>query len=78
MTTEPFKDILSTIDYAIVDNNPKYIGIERLEKIGNYILKNILDKFPVCHITVHINTMIENLLHESDEKLTEDCIELRK
>ena len=32
----------------------------------------------IWHITDHINTMIENLFHESDEKLKEDCIELRK
>ena len=76
MTTETFKDILSSIDYGIVDNNPKYIGIERLEKIRNSILKNILDKIPIWHITVHIKTMIENLFHETNEKLKEDCIEL--
>ena len=35
MKTETFKDILSTIDYGIVDNNPKYNGIERLEKLRN-------------------------------------------
>ena len=78
MITENFRDILSTIDYGIVDNNPKYNGIERLEKVRNYILKNILDKIPVWHITSHINTMIKNLFHESNEKLKEDCIELRK
>ena len=78
MKTETFKDILSTIDYGIVDNNPKYNGIERLEKIRNFILKNNLDKIPIWHITVHINTMIENLFHESNEKLKEDCVELRK
>ena len=38
MTTETFKDILSTIDYGIVDNNTKFCGIERLEKVRNYIL----------------------------------------
>ena len=33
----------------------------------------------IWHITNHINTMTENLFHESDdEKLKEDCIELRK
>ena len=73
-----FKDILSTIDYGIVDNNPKYNGIERLEKIRNYILKNNLDKIPIWHISVHINTMIENLFHESNEKLKEDYVQLRK
>ena len=31
----------------------------------------------IWHITIHINAMIENLFHESDEKLKEDCIELR-
>ena len=75
---ETFKDILSIVDYGIVDNNPKYNGIERLEKVRNYILKNNLDKILICHITVHINTMIENLFHESNEKLKEDCVELRK
>ena len=75
---ETFKDILSTIDYGIVDNNPKHNGIERLEKVRNYILKNNLDKIRIWHITVHINTMIENLFHESNEKLKEDCVELRK
>ena len=78
MTTEAFKDIFTTLDYGIVNNNPKYNGIERLEKVRNYILKNNLDKIPVWHITSHINTMIENLFHESNEKLKEDCIELRK
>ena len=78
MITETFKNILSTFDYGIVDNNPKYNGIERLEKIRKYILKKNLDKIPILHITVHINTMIENLFHESNEKLKEDCIELRK
>ena len=78
MTTDTFKDILSTIDYGIVDNNPKYNGIERLEKNRNYILKNNLDKITIWHIAVHINTVIENLIHESNEKLIEDCVELRK
>ena len=32
----------------------------------------------IWHIFDHINTMIENLFHESDEKLKEGCIELRK
>ena len=32
----------------------------------------------IWHITNHINTMIENLFHESNDKLKEDCIELRK
>ena len=59
MITETFKDILSTFDYGIVDNNPKYNGIERLEKIRIYILKNNLDKIPIWHITIHIKTMIE-------------------
>ena len=78
MITETFKDLLSTNNYGIVDNNPKYIGIERLEKIRNYILKNNLDIIPIWHITVHINTMIENLFHESNEKLKEVCVQLRK
>ena len=65
MITESFEDILSTIDYGIID-------IEKLEKVRDYILKNNLDKILICHITDHINTMIENLFHESD------CIELRK
>ena len=38
MITETFKDILSIVDYGSVDNNPKYNGIERLEKVHNYIL----------------------------------------
>ena len=37
MKTESFKDILSETDYGIDDNNPKYIGIERLEKVRIYI-----------------------------------------
>ena len=78
MITETFEDFLSTIDYGIVDKNPKYNGIGRLEKIRNYILKNNLDKCSIWHITIHINTMIENLFHESNEKLKEDCVELRK
>ena len=78
MITETFKDILSTIDYGIVDNNPKYNGIERLEKVRNSILKNNRDKFPIWHINVHINTMIENLFHKTNEKSKEDCTELRK
>ena len=78
MMTETFKDILSTFDYRIVDNKRQYNGIEKLETIRNYILKINLDKIPMWHITVQINTMIENLFHESNEKLKEDCIELRK
>ena len=72
---ETFKDIFSTIDYGIIDNND---GIEKLEKVLDYILKNILAKFLIWHITDHINTMIENLFQESNEKLKEDCFELRK
>ena len=75
MIIETFKDIFSTIDYGISDNNN---GTEKLEKIRDYMLKNIVDKILIYHITVHINTMIENLFHESNEKLKEDCIELRK
>ena len=78
MITDTFKDIFSTNDYGVLDNNTKYNGIERLEKFRNYILKNNLDKIPIWHITIHIKTMIENLFHESNEKLKEDCIELRK
>ena len=66
---ETFRDILSNID----DN-----GIEKLEKVRDYILRNNFDKIPICHITDHINTMIENLFHESNENFKEDCIELRK
>ena len=69
---ETFKDILSIIDYGIVENNPKYNGIERLEKVRNYILKNNLDKIRIRHITVHIKNMIENLFHESNKKLRGD------
>ena len=74
---ETFKDILSTIDYGIVVDNPKYCGIERLEKVRDYILKNNPDTICLWHITDHINPMIENLFHESDEKLKGDCVELR-
>ena len=75
MIIETFKDILSTNDYGIIVNNN---GFEILEKVRNFIIINNLDKILICHITIHINTMIENLFHESNEKLKEDCIELRK
>ena len=75
MIIETFKDIFSIIDYGIIDNNN---GFEKLEKVRDYILKNILDKILIYHITIHINTMIENLFHESNDKLKEDCTELRK
>ena len=73
MIIETFKDIFSTFDYRNIDNNN---GIEKLEKFRDYIIKNILDKILIYHITIHINTMIENIFHESNEKLKEDCIEL--
>ena len=76
--TETFRDILSTIDYGLVDGNLKYKGIDRLEQVRDYILKNNHDKNSIWHITDHINTMIENLFHESDGKLKEDCVELRR
>ena len=41
---DTFKDILSTIDNGIVENNPKNNGIEKLEKVRDYILENNLDK----------------------------------
>ena len=75
MIIEPFVDIFSTVDYGIIDINN---GIEKLEKVRDYILINNLDKILIYHITVHINTMIEKLCHGSDEKLREDCFELRK
>ena len=75
MIIEILKDIFSTIDHEIIDNN---IGIEKLEKVRDYIIKNNLDKILICHITDLINTMTENLFHESNEKLKQDCIELRK
>ena len=75
MIIETFKEIFSTIDYGIIDNNN---GIEKLEKVRDYIIKNNLDKILIYHITIPINTMIENLFHEPDETLKEDCIELRK
>ena len=75
---ETFNDILSNIVYMIDDNNPMYNGIEKLEKVRDFILKNNLDRILICHITDQINTMIENLFHESNEKFKEDCIELRK
>ena len=75
MIIETFVDIFSTLDYGIVDNNNV---IEKLEKVRDYILKNNLDKSLIYHITVLINTMIENLCHGSDEKLRENCFELTK
>ena len=75
MIIETFKDNFSTIDHGIIDNNN---GIEKLGKFRDYILKNNLDELLIYHITIHINTMIENLFHEYNEKLKEDCIELRK
>ena len=75
MMIETFKDIFSTVDCGIIDN---YNGIEKLEKVRDYILNNFLDKILIYHITIHINTMIENFFHESNEKLKGDCIELRK
>ena len=75
MIIETLKDIFSTIDYRIIDNNN---GIEKFEKVRDYLLENNLDKILICHITNHINNMIENLFHETNEKLKEDCIELRK
>ena len=65
MVIETFRDIFSTIDYEI--------GVERLEKFRDYILKINLDKTLIHHVTNHINTMIE-----SSKKLKEDCIELHK
>ena len=75
MIIETFKDTFSTIDYRIIDNNN---CIEKLEKVRDYLSKKNLDKILICHITNHINTIIESLFHESNEKLKEDCIELRK
>ena len=69
MIIQTFKDILSSIVYEIIDNN----GIEKLEKVCDCLLKNNLDKILIWHITDHINTMIE-----SNKKLQEDSIELRK
>ena len=71
MIIETFKDIFSTIDYGNFDNTN---GIEKLEKVRDYILKNNLDKILIYHITNHINTMIENLFHESNEKFRIDLI----
>ena len=75
MIIETSKEIFSTIYYGIIDKNN---GIEKLEKVRDYILKYNLDKILIYHITVHINTMIENLFQEFNEKLTEDCFESRK
>ena len=75
MILETFKDFFSTIDYGIFDNNN---GIGKLERVREYILKNNLDKILIYHITIHINTMIENLFHESKENLKEDCVQLQK
>ena len=69
MIIETFEDFFSTID-----NN----DIEKLEKVRDYIIKNNLDRILICHTTDQINTMIENLFHESNEKFKEDYIELRK
>ena len=74
MVIETFKDFFSTIDYEIIN----IIGIEKLKKVHDYILKNNLDKIVIWHITDLINTMIENTFHESNENSEEDCIELRK
>ena len=69
MIIQSFKDILSSIDYEIIDNN----GIEKLEKVCDYLLRINLDKILIWHITDHIKTMFE-----SNRKLEEDYIELRK
>ena len=75
MIIETFKDISSTIDYGIIDNNN---GIEKLEKVRDYTLKKNLRKILIYHIIILIKTRVENFFHESNEKLKEDCIELGK
>ena len=42
MIIQTFKDIFSTIDYGILDNNN---GIEKLEKVRDFRLKIFLIKF---------------------------------
>ena len=41
MIIQTFKDILSSIEYEIFDNN----GIEKLEKVCDCLLKKLLIKF---------------------------------
>ena len=78
MNTETFKEILSLDDYGIVDNNPKYQAIDRLERIRNYVLKIGPAKRSLWHITDYINEMRENQFHSTNEGIGFNSIRLRK
>ena len=70
---------MSSIDYGIIDNNPKFHSVSRLEKIRIYLLdKGPADDSSLWPITDHIKAMIENLFHSTDLRLKGDCIQWRK
>ena len=84
MVLKPFKNVLDSLDYTIVDNNSQYLGIENLETIRDYLLEKRdgeykhIERFMLPCILWHINFIIEyNFKYNNDEIKTE-CIKLRK
>ena len=84
MAHESFKNVLDSLDYAIVDNNRHYLGIEKLETIREYLLikrdeeNNHIDMTILPCILWHIEFIIENNFKFYNDEIKAEYIKLKK
>ena len=84
MEHKPFKNVLDSLDYTIVDDNSQFLGIEILEAVRKYLLDkrdneyNHVDMFELPYILKQINYIIENNFELNNEQLRREYIKLGK
>ena len=84
MEHKPFKNVLDSLDYTIVDNNSQFLGIDNLETIREYLLDKRdgeykhIEMYMLPYILWQINYKIKNNLEFNNEKIKVEYIKLRK
>ena len=84
MAQKSFKNVLYSLDYAIVDNFSQYFGVENFDTIREYLLDKRYGEYK--HIEMHtlpyilrqIDYMIENNFKFNNDEAKAECIKLRK
>ena len=84
MELKSFRNVLDSLDYTIVADNSRFLGIENLEMIRKYLLDKRDIEFKHCemfellYILEQINYIIENNFNFSNDEIKAEYIKLRK
>ena len=84
MEHKSFKNVLNSLDYTIVDNNSKFLGIENFEMNRKYLFHkrdgeyDHFDMFQLPYIFDQFKSIIENNFKFIDGEIEAEYIKLRK